>query len=83
MLSKILAGVFAAGVLTTGAYVYSTGSMCCHSDSGSACPAASTDEPSCCQQATRTSCFNIPPEACCEETDTLSEVLAIQPREVK
>ena len=87
MVSKILAGVFAAGVLTTGAYVYCTGSPCCSSRTESECPAVSSESSPCCMQPSRTSCCEVPTEGCCADAcpsvNLPSEVLAIQPREVK
>jgi hypothetical protein len=90
MVSKILAAVLAVGVLSVGGYTYWTHAdgQCCGSKPQTTPVSTSTEStPPCCQEPTRTSCFGLPPQEvnCCGETDgpATTEILTIQPREVK
>ena len=86
MVSKILAGVMAAAVLTVGGYAYwqnSSPSSENPAQSAGACPSQSTGLPPCCQEPSRISLAAKP--SCCteDENDSAPEVLAIRPRELK
>src|SRR4051794_41597766 len=91
MASKILAGLLAVAVLSVGGYTYwqYADGHCCGTRTTTteptACPASATLAP-CCEEPSRTSCLSLSTEApCCEDVPTpaATEVLAIQPREVK
>lgn len=90
MVSKFLIGLFAVAVMGVGGYAYykHTTNDCCmpSADSPGACPLAQTAEtPSCCQQPSRISTSAEAP--CCstpaESSLVSSEILTIEPREVK
>jgi hypothetical protein len=87
MFSKILAGVMAVAVLTVGGYAYwqySDGSACC--GTAPATQQSAAEQPSCCQEISRSSCCADVATPCCSEASPSTgdaEVLAIQPREVK
>jgi hypothetical protein len=86
MLSKILAVVLAVTVLSVGGYAYwqytnDTPATPTEEQTTSGCK---TVPPApCCLEPSRASCVSV--EGCCSEKDTgtPSEVLAIEPREVK
>jgi hypothetical protein len=89
MLSKVLAGVFAAAVLTVGGYAYyqyATGAPDPVTDPATqpatgCCAVQSIAAPSCCQEPTRAAAVS----SCCGDDAPAAtvEVLAVQPREVK
>lgn len=85
MLSKIIAGVLAAAVLTVGGYAYWNCS-CCSCDSQTeavtTCPQQTATVPPCCQEPSR---IKVSAEGCCccEGEEGTPEVLAVAPREVK
>jgi hypothetical protein len=85
MLSKIIAGVLAAAVLTVGGYAYweysSDTPGSCH-QSTEPCSVQSTATPPCCQEPSRTGKAG-EPCCCCEGEEGTPEVLAIAPRELK
>ena len=84
MISKILAGVLAAAVLSVGGYAYwqyaNGNPECTHEP---ACPSSSpvAAVPPCCQEPSRT---QAPAKPCCDcDDESSTEVLTIQPRELK
>lgn len=92
MFSKILIGVFAVAVMAGGGFAYyqHLNGSCCHdsTDLQATCPTQQISEtPSCCQQPSR---LTVSAEAsCCSELtsepskQSTTEVLAIEPREIK
>jgi hypothetical protein len=85
MISKIIAGVLAAAVLSVGGYAYwqySEGAQdpCCQPIEPSSLQTATT--PPCCQEPSRTK-ISAEPCCCCEGEEGTAEVLAIAPRELK
>ena len=95
MVTKVLAVVFAAAVLTAGGYTYwQYADGCCGTESVSAQPPAaqppcpSAEVSPCCLEPTRAARFSTRSgEGCCDDVDFNApagpEVLTIQPREVK
>jgi hypothetical protein len=92
VLSKILAGVLAVGVLTVGGYAYwqQSSDCCCDTTTdqqqpSSDCPAQSDETPSCCQAPSRASLTKHTDASCCDSLDSVvsAETLDIPPREVK
>lgn len=85
MLSKIIAGVLAAAVLTVGGYAYwncSCGTNDTPQESVTPCSHSTATVPPCCQEPSR---IKVSAEGCCcgEGDEGIPEVLAIAPREVK
>lgn len=92
MVSKVLAGLLAAAVLSVGGYTYwqyAGGCGGCGNTPVSTPPdgaGSASETPSCCQQLSRTNCFSLPPgDGCCDDAASAAapEVLDIPPREVK
>lgn len=88
MVTKIAAMVFAVAVAAVGSYVYMS-SSCDHGPCPNASQSVGTspdccslEQPSCCQQPSRSNLIDAP---CCSDDKEVAtpEVLAIQPREVK
>jgi hypothetical protein len=86
MLSKLLAVVLAVTVLTVGGYSYwqyTNDAPAVTSCSEEPTPDGCKSVPApCCQEPSRSACLSI--ETCCgEKESTTTEVLTIEPREVK
>lgn len=85
MLSKIIAGLLAAAVLSVGGYAYwqyssDSSEPCCETIGN--CPSDTATVPPCCQEPSRTN-VSSKPCCCCEGEEATPEVLAVQPRELK
>jgi hypothetical protein len=84
MLSKMLAGLLAAAVLTVGGYAYwQYADGCTETPAPSSpCSTHESTSPPCCLEPSRSA---VKAPCCCEDDDSAPspEVLAIEPRELK
>jgi len=88
VLSKILAGVLAVGVLSVGGFAYWQYADCpCDTptEQPSACPSQGTETSPCCLQPLRGSLAQSTDASCSKDSEvvTSAETLAIPPREVE